>query len=322
MNRADVSLLCLGLAGQDSSIFIATMLRRLRDRWRRETSTSLQLFIDRWTVSIMVKDQASRGSTFNPRLLTISNHGNNLFRWHCPHNSGQCRWQFLLLYMVSTNSPIILQFSRLEIQSCQMLHPATNTYIKTYIVSLQYSSTAEDSGTGTTTTVKANFSLDISFLKHLPSNQDPNISSYFLANNTRVVSLDLSSLSVVRDFADQIKTDILQRKLPPMNSIICNVLSWSSTTGLNFTTDGYESLIAVNHMAHLSLILRLLDQFGPEEGEIAFWDGQAYQPGQNALEKFPHPLPDDFNLLPKPNPMHRAKKLAEVSSDMNNPSWR
>jgi len=96
------------------------------------------------------------------------------------------------------------------------------------------------------------------------------------------------------------KTNILQGKLPPLNSIICNSHSWSITTGVKFTTDGYESLLAVNHFAPLSLVLRLLDKFGPEEGEIAFWGDGCHQPREYAHEKFLFTLPDDLNFIVKP----------------------
>lgn len=126
--------------------------------------------------------------------------------------------------------------------------------------------------------------------------------SNFPSSKTQVTKLDLSSLSAVENFASQVKEEIATGELRPLKAIICNAFTWSITRGLQFSADGYERSFAVNHLAHLSLVLRLLDSFSPEGGRITFLSSDAHHPGKNGLEKFPPTLPDDLELLVKPNP--------------------
>lgn len=114
--------------------------------------------------------------------------------------------------------------------------------------------------------------------------------------------LDLSSLSSVEAFAAEVKTEISDGKLPRLVSIICNAATWSITGGIKLTEDGYESSMAVNHLAHLSLVLRLLGQFGEQGGRITFLSSNAYSPGVNPLEKYPPTLPENLELLVHPSP--------------------
>ncbi|KAA8574834.1 hypothetical protein EYC84_004078 [Monilinia fructicola] len=58
--------------------------------------------------------------------------------------------------------------------------------------------------------------------------------------------------------------------------------------------------MAVNHLAHLALVLRLLGSFSPDGGKIVILGSDSHYPGKNGLEKFPPNLPDDLELLVHP----------------------
>lgn len=133
--------------------------------------------------------------------------------------------------------------------------------------------------------------------------------SQFPKANTSIRTLDLSSLSAVSSFAAAIKTDISEKKLPPLASIICNAYTWSISGGLKFSADGYENSLAVNHIGHLALVLRLLDQFGPDGGRITFLSSDSHYPGKNGLEKYPPNLPNDLELLVRPQPDAKGEEV-------------
>ena len=60
----------------------------------------------------------------------------------------------------------------------------------------------------------------------------------------------------------------------------------------------------MNHIAHASLVLRLLGSFGPSSdedlGRIVLFGSDAHWPGKNGLEKIPPTIPEDMELLVKP----------------------
>lgn len=62
------------------------------------------------------------------------------------------------------------------------------------------------------------------------------------------------------------------------------------------TADGFEKSIQVAHIAHVALVLPLLDNFGPQ-GRIVLFASDAYEPGKNNLEVFPPSIPDDDGEL-------------------------
>ncbi|MCJ1261070.1 hypothetical protein MMC22_000934 [Lobaria immixta] len=116
--------------------------------------------------------------------------------------------------------------------------------------------------------------------------------------------LDLANLSTVQEFARSITTDISARKLPPLAAIVCNAYYWNLTSEAQMTSDGYEKSLQVSHIAHVSLVLRLLGSFRPEGGRIVLFSSDAHWPGKNGLEKYPPTLPEDLNLLVKPDIAH------------------
>ncbi|KAF4625680.1 hypothetical protein G7Y89_g12484 [Cudoniella acicularis] len=132
--------------------------------------------------------------------------------------------------------------------------------------------------------------------------------SKFPAAKASVRALDLSSLSEVELFSNQIVTDISNGALPPLVAIICNAYAWSISNGLKHSKDGYEISLAVNHLAHLSLVLRLLGSFGPQ-GRITFLASDSHYPGKNGLEKYAPGLPDDLNLLAHPTQDRKGEEV-------------
>ncbi|THV54595.1 hypothetical protein BGAL_0023g00030 [Botrytis galanthina] len=126
--------------------------------------------------------------------------------------------------------------------------------------------------------------------------------SAFPEDRSTIHTLDLGSLAAVESYAAVIKADITAGRLPPLAAIICNAFTWSISDGLKFTSDNYESSMAVNHLAHLAIVLRLLGSFRPEGGKIVILGSDSHYPGKSGLEKFPPNLPDDLELLVHPAP--------------------
>ncbi|KAM0183430.1 hypothetical protein ACHAPC_006432 [Botrytis cinerea] len=124
----------------------------------------------------------------------------------------------------------------------------------------------------------------------------------FPEDRSTIHTLDLGSLAAVESFAGVIEADITAGRLPPLAAIICNAFTWSISDGLKFTSDNYESSMAVNHLAHLAIILRLLGSFRPDGGKIVILGSDSHYPGKSGLEKFPPNLPEDLELLVHPAP--------------------
>jgi NAD(P)-dependent dehydrogenase (short-subunit alcohol dehydrogenase family) len=121
--------------------------------------------------------------------------------------------------------------------------------------------------------------------------------------------LDLGSLSAVKDFAEEIKGEIATKKLAPLAAVICNAYTWSIIDGLKFTGDGYENSMTINHLAHLKLVLGLLDAFDPDHGKIVVLGSDSHYPGKNGLEQFPPYLPEDLDLLVIPGPDKKGEEV-------------
>ena len=117
---------------------------------------------------------------------------------------------------------------------------------------------------------------------------------------TSIVEVDLASRSAVQDFASSIAADVAAGKLAPIAAIICNAYYWNLIQGVQFTSDGYEKTFQVSHLAHVSLILRLLGSFVTGGGRIVLLSSDAHEAGKNGLEKYPPSLPEDLDLLVKP----------------------
>jgi NAD(P)-dependent dehydrogenase (short-subunit alcohol dehydrogenase family) len=134
------------------------------------------------------------------------------------------------------------------------------------------------------------------------------IITQFPKAKTSIRKLDLSSLAEVKTFADAIANDIASKKLENIAAIVCNAYIWSINDGLKFSAEGYELSLAVNHLAHLSLVLRLLGEL-KKDGRIVFLGSDAHQPGKNGLEKYPPGLPEDLDALARPKPDVKGQEV-------------
>ncbi|KAI1769307.1 NAD(P)-binding protein [Hypoxylon sp. FL1150] len=112
--------------------------------------------------------------------------------------------------------------------------------------------------------------------------------------------LDLTSLSSVHAFASTISEDIKAKRTPPLKAIICNAASWDLVNDPQLTDDGYDKTFQVNHISHVALVLRLLDQFSPDGGRVVLFSSEAHAPGRAMLEKVAPGIPDDLDLLVHP----------------------
>jgi len=164
---------------------------------------------------------------------------------------------------------------------------------------------------GTILLTGANSSLALPTIRHLlttyptytllltirnTSPADPNTSQLltllatFPAAKYSLSSLDLSSLSSIASFANETHAAISTGRLPRLTTIICNAFFWSLTSGLQLSADGYERSMAVNHIGHLALTLRLLRDVEPT-ARIVLLSSEAHVPGKAGFEQFPPELP-------------------------------
>lgn len=119
---------------------------------------------------------------------------------------------------------------------------------------------------------------------------------------TSIRQLDLANLSAVHDFASAIAAEITDKKLPPLAGIVCNAYYWNLNSDPEFTADGVETTIQVNHISHVALVLRLLGSFGPEGGRVVLLTSDGHFSGKNGLQKIPPGIPDDMDSMLKATP--------------------
>jgi NAD(P)-dependent dehydrogenase (short-subunit alcohol dehydrogenase family) len=117
-------------------------------------------------------------------------------------------------------------------------------------------------------------------------------------------TVDLSSISEVREFADKIAGLVESKELPPIVAIICNAFTWS-LNGQKFSNDRLESTFQVNHLAHFLLVLTLVRSMDREKGRIVMLSSEVHDPEHtNPLSKLGAKLPanDELDELIKPSP--------------------
>jgi NAD(P)-dependent dehydrogenase (short-subunit alcohol dehydrogenase family) len=114
--------------------------------------------------------------------------------------------------------------------------------------------------------------------------------------------LDLASLSDVQAFADVLHSEIAGKGLQPLAAIICNAFTWDMSSPIKYTRDGFERAMGVNHIAHFDLTLRLLGDLDPQHGRVVFLSSESHWAGKAGFEVYPPTLPDNLELLVKPNP--------------------
>ncbi|PVI01401.1 NAD(P)-binding protein [Periconia macrospinosa] len=122
--------------------------------------------------------------------------------------------------------------------------------------------------------------------------------------------LDLSRMSEVATFADTLHSDIASARIPSLTAIICNAMTWSLADGIKLTPDGIETSLAINHLAHFNLVLRLLGNLKEaKDGRIVFLGSDAHaNPGFGGLKP---ELPSDLEHLAHPPPDKKGQEASK-----------
>ncbi|KAI1392987.1 putative short-chain dehydrogenase [Hypoxylon trugodes] len=116
--------------------------------------------------------------------------------------------------------------------------------------------------------------------------------------------LDLADLTAVHKFATTISDSIIAGEYPAIKSIICNAYYWNLVADPELTIDGFDRSLQVGHIAHVALILRLLDSFNPDGGRIELISSVLHYRKKNPVTNYLPEIPDDFDLFihPRPDP--------------------
>jgi NAD(P)-dependent dehydrogenase (short-subunit alcohol dehydrogenase family) len=113
--------------------------------------------------------------------------------------------------------------------------------------------------------------------------------------------LDHSNLKSVQDFATTISAAIAAGEYPRVKAIVCNASYWNLVLDSELTADGYDKTIQVNYIAHVALVLRLLDSFD-DEGRIVLLSSVGHYRKPNAVTSHIPEIPDDIDQLNRPPP--------------------
>ncbi|KAF5677363.1 short-chain alcohol dehydrogenases/reductase [Fusarium heterosporum] len=120
-------------------------------------------------------------------------------------------------------------------------------------------------------------------------------------SKAHIESLDLSSLSNVRTFADNVAKRVASGEVPPIKAIVCNAFTMS-LTGQVFTSDGFEQTFQVNHLAHYLLVLRLLGSMASDGRVVMLGSDTHYTDRSHPLFSIRTGIPEDVEQLIKPGP--------------------
>jgi NAD(P)-dependent dehydrogenase (short-subunit alcohol dehydrogenase family) len=114
--------------------------------------------------------------------------------------------------------------------------------------------------------------------------------------------LDLSTNADVAAFTADLNAEIACGVVPRIAAIVCNAMTWSLGEGVKYSSDGVELSMAVNHIAQLGLVLRLLRSMetAPGKGRIVFLSSEAHEPKSAAFEVYPPTIPSDLEEWRKP----------------------
>ncbi|KAI1476417.1 NAD(P)-binding protein [Daldinia eschscholtzii] len=112
--------------------------------------------------------------------------------------------------------------------------------------------------------------------------------------------LDLADLTAVHAFATTIAGQITSGFLPPIKSIICNAFYWNLLVDPELTVDGYDKTLQVGHIAHVALVLRLLEHFSSDGGRIELLSSVSHYRRKSTMTPYFPEIPDDIDLLIHP----------------------
>ncbi|RYP81148.1 hypothetical protein DL770_005973 [Monosporascus sp. CRB-9-2] len=140
------------------------------------------------------------------------------------------------------------------------------------------------------------------------SSSDPNtntlleVISRYPDSRASVQELDNANLAAVHEFADTISAAIAAGQYPPLKSIICNAFYWNLVTDPELTVDGYDKTIQIGHIAHVALVLRLIDRFATDGGRIVLVSSIGHYRVKTHMSPFLPEIPDDIDQLLHPAP--------------------
>lgn len=114
----------------------------------------------------------------------------------------------------------------------------------------------------------------------------------------RIEAIDLASLKDVASYANEVATCIEQGQYPKLSAIICNAMTWSLNSGVQFSKDGLELTMAVNTLSHFSLVLRLLGNI-EGRGRVVFLSSDSHFSDKCGFAAYPAVIPKDLDRLVK-----------------------
>ncbi|KAK7962821.1 short-chain dehydrogenase [Apiospora aurea] len=91
------------------------------------------------------------------------------------------------------------------------------------------------------------------------------------------ISLDLSSLANVREFAVKFNAAVAAGEIPPVRVLILNA-GWQEFTTQTWTDDGFDMTFMTNYLGHWLLTLLLLQSMDREAGKIVVVGSLAHDP--------------------------------------------
>lgn len=116
------------------------------------------------------------------------------------------------------------------------------------------------------------------------------------------IKMDLAELSSVRNVAEEvIKT------VPKIDALICNA-AVAQVAKQEFTPDGFESQLGINHYGHFLLVNLLFEKVGQSKGRIVVVGSEGYKMGLKTIQF------DDMNFDKNyhPNNTYCHSKLAQI----------
>ncbi|KAF2686327.1 short-chain dehydrogenase/reductase-like protein sdr [Lentithecium fluviatile CBS 122367] len=147
---------------------------------------------------------------------------------------------------------------------------------------------------GTLLLTGANSSLGLPAVEYLLANY-PTHTAIPHSPEFSICRLNLASFPEVISFAGKLNEEIANGDRPRLCAIVCNAMTWFLSDGAKYSTDGLELSMAVNHLAHLSLVLRLLQSMDGQTGRIVFLSSESHWPGKAGFEVYPPTTPRDLD---------------------------
>lgn len=116
------------------------------------------------------------------------------------------------------------------------------------------------------------------------------------------IQMDLSSLSSVRNATQEV-----MKTVPKIDALICNA-AVAQVAKQEFTTDGFESQLGINHYGHFLLVNLLFDKIEQAKGRIVVVSSGGYKMGLKTIQF------DDMNFDKNyhPNVTYCHSKLAQM----------